>query len=1159
MSPRTRSITLILLLLLLSAGSVAIAQDYRGTVKGRVVDNAGGELPGVTVTVTNVATNVALNAVTDAKGYYRVPYLNAGKYDVTAKLTGLQPAGRKGIDVRVGDVLTVDLVLTLGVSSEIVVTGGAPILDQTSPVTGQVVTREQIKELPLADGTAYMLSRIAPGISEASDLHFSRPGDNANLGGVIANGVRGGNDFTLDGAPNIVSDRRVGFSPPSEAISEFKVETNSFDAQSGHTAGAVINLALRSGTNQFHGAASYFNRSSDRTALSPFQHKQNAENPDRQYDRFSAMLAGPVIKDSTFFMASYERLEDLTAEPVTLTVPTEKMRKGDFSELLPLGIKIYDPLTGTSARKAFDGNIIPTNRLNPIALALMKYYPMPNQAGKSDQTNNYYSPQNRSYDYNAAIVRLDQSLSGGHQLFANAYWNQRLEDRYNWAGIVDDFAVTQGVDTRDNFGTTLGYTGTFSNQLIGDLRLSYSKFGERRAPSDTFDPASLGFNAQTVELFRGYDYIPRFDIAGFQTLGSNRSDYTKGFNRPFYNYAAVPSVTWLLKDHTVRAGYDFRYQRNWRTDAGYLAGRYNFTGAYTRANNSASIQQGQALAQFLLGLPTSGGNSLIDWNAYGDYHQINHALYVNDEWRIGKKLTLNGGLRLEVDQGLTEASDWNIYGFDLTSSNPIEAQAKAAYALNPIPEIPVSQFAVQGGLLYGSGATWDTITKVLPRVGASYLLTEKTVVRGGIGLFSFPYFFDAINQTGFSSPTLLVSTENNGGTFIADLNNPFPNGLTPPTGSSLGLATFNGRDLVSSSASIIQMDRKSPTYTRWQAGVMQDLGKSWRLDLAYIGSEGRDLAVRKDINGIPRQYLSSLGYRDAAVEAYLSANVTNPYKGLMPGTSYNGSTIQRGQLLKPYSEFGRVAVEEYTGSDSYNALQVSVNKQFSEGSSILVTYTWSKLMDELNYLNATDTQLEKRLSPDDRPHRATVAGIWKLPFGKGRAYGNDWGGLLDAILGGWQVTGAFQYQRGQPILWSSNVYFSPSCNVQDLNSSFGNKDGQIGGFDRPAFDTSCFYFADKPGDITDTRINVTDNNIRTFPTTIDGLRYPDLYLLDFGISKTFNLPAGMALQIRIEAINALNYTVWWSPDVSPRSATFGYFKDMRNNPRDWQIGAKLSF
>lgn len=1169
MNPRIRSFHPILWLLLFGFSSVALAQDFRGTIKGRITDNAGGELPGVTVTVRAVETNSTTTLLTDAKGFYRAPYLKVGKYDVTAKLTGLQPVARKGIDVSVGDVLTVDLVLSLGVASEIVVTGGAPLLDQTSPVTGQVVTREQIKELPLADGTAYMLSRIAPGISEASDLHFSRPGDNANLGGVIANGVRGGNDFTLDGAPNIVSDRRVGFSPPSDAIAEFKVETNSFDAQSGHTAGAVINLALRSGTNAFHGSASYFNRSDSRSANSRFAERAGQELVSRQYDRIAAMLAGPIVKDSTFFMLSYEKLKDLTGEPVVNTVPTEKMRRGDFSELLPLGIKIYDPLTGTTNRKAFDGNIIPTGRLNPIALALLKYYPLPNQAGKSDQSNNYYSPQDRDYDYNAGLIRLDQSLSGGHQLFVNAYWNRRLEDRYNWAGVVNGFAVTQGVDTRDNFGSTLGYTGTFGSSVVGDLRVSYAKFGERRSPSATFDPASLGFSSATVGLFRGYDYLPRFDISGFTTLGANRSDYTRGFNRPFYNYGAAPTATLMLKDHTIRAGYDFRLQQWRRTDDGYLGGRYNFTGAYTRANNSAAIQAGQALAQFLLGIPTSGGNSLIDNNSPADYRQISHALFVNDEWRIGKKLTVNAGFRLEVENGLAESDDRNIFGFDRTSTNPLEATALAAYAKSPIAELPVDQFRVRGGLLYGSGSIYDTQVKALPRLGASYVLTDKTVIRGGIGLFSFPYFFDAMNQSGFSQATLLVSTENSGGTFIADLNNPFPNGLQTPSGSSLGLLTFVGRDLVSTTASIIQPDRKSPQYTRWQAGVMQDLGRGWRLDAAYVGSEGRNLAVRRDLNAIPRQYLSTSAIRDTAVEAFLSANVPNPYKGLLPGTSYNGSTIQRNQLLRPYSEFGRVAVEEYNGSDSYNALQVSVQKQFKEGSSILATYTWSKLTDRLSYLNPSDTELEHRLSPDDRPHRATLAGIFKLPFGKGRKWGSSWNGVMDAIFGGWQLTAAYQYQMGQPVLWYTsfssgipawnNYYFNPDCKPSDISTDFSSKNGQIGGFDRPAWNTSCFYLPDAQGNIADSRIALGEANLRTLPSTIDGARYPDLHLLDFGISKVFKLPYDMDLQIRLEAINALNYTVWWNPDTNPRSATFGYFRDQRNNPRDWQIGAKLSF
>ena len=1154
----------------------AVAQDYRGTINGTTADSSGGVLPGVVVTVRNVETNATASSTTDIKGFYQFRYLRPGPYEVKAALTGFETVVRKGIDINVGEVIRVDLKMKLGsIQSSIVVSGAAPMVDQTSPVTGQVVTREQIKELPLADGTAYMLSRMAPGVVETSDLHFARPGDNANLGAIIANGVRGGNDFTLDGAPNLASGANIGgsariaFSPPADAIAEFKVETNSFDAQQGHTAGAVINLALRSGTNAFHGSASFYNRSSDRTANSPYSVRAGQDVVNRDYNRGTVTLSGPIFSDKTFFLATYEKLKDLTAEPATYTVPSAKMRTGDFSELLALGIQIYDPLTGTTNRKAFAGNIIPANRLNPIALRLLSYYPLPNQPGKSDGTSNYFSTQDRTYNYDAALLRLDQSLTQGQQLFLTGYFNYRTEDRYDWAGIQNDFAVTRGIDTRDNFGMTLGYTGVFSTELVGDLRASYAKFGERRHPLDQFDPATLGFNAATVSLFRGYQYLPRFDISGFATLGAQRSDYEQGFNKPFYNWGAAPVATWMKGDHTVRAGYDLRIQKYAMTDDGMLAGRYNFTGAYTRANNSAAIQQGQALAQLLLGLPTSGGNSYIDSNTPGDFSQTSHALFVHDEWRLSKNLTVNAGFRLEVERGLIESQNRNISGFDLVSSSPIEAAAKAAYAKSPIAEIPVDQFHVRGGLTFADGNVWDTQVKPLPRLGISYLIDPKTVVRGGIGLFSFPYFFDAVNQSGFAQSTLLVSTDNNGSTFLADLNNPFPNGLGVPPGSSLGLGTFLGRDLVSTGSSLIQPDRKTPTYTRWQAGVQRDLGAGWHTEVAYVGSQGRNLPVRHDLNGLPSQYVSNAAERDTAQETFLSQNVPNPYAGLLPGTSYNGTTIQRSQLLRAYSQYGRLAVEEYNGTDSYNALQATVQKQFSEGSSILATFTWSKLLDQTTYLNPGDTTMEKRISPDDRPYRATVATILKLPFGKDRAYGSKWGGIMDAIFGGWQATAAFQWQRGQPIVWYTgtsnsipvwnNMYFNPNCDPKSLRTDYSNKDGKIGGFDRPAWDTACFYPDGANGKITDSRIAVGEANRRTFPSTLDNMRYPDLFLLDAGLSKSFYLPGNVELQLRIEALNALNYTVFFTPDVNPRSATFGTYTTQRNNPRDFQVGARLSF
>ena len=323
----------------------AFAQDFRGAVSGTVTDSTGAVLPGVTITVRNVDTNVAVNTVTDARGAYQVRYLNAGTYDVQAQLEGLQTVVRKGVGVRVGDTVPIDIKMDQGAVSEVVtVTASAPIIDTTTGVTGQVIDSNQIQQLPLGDGTAYMLTRLAPGVVDSSDLHFSRPMDNGNLAGIVANGAMGGNDFTLDGATNRVSPNNtlpgnnsgvVGFSPPSDAISQFKVQTNAFDAQSGHTAGATVNLALKSGTNQYSGSMAYFNRDDSRSATPLLTKRANGEKPTREYDRMTATFAGPIIRDQTFFMVSVERLRDIQPEPSTFTVPTMKMRNGDLSEWLP--------------------------------------------------------------------------------------------------------------------------------------------------------------------------------------------------------------------------------------------------------------------------------------------------------------------------------------------------------------------------------------------------------------------------------------------------------------------------------------------------------------------------------------------------------------------------------------------------------------------------------------------------------------------------------------------------------------------------------------------------------------------------------------------------------------------------------------------------------
>ena len=1181
------------------------AQEFRGGIAGTITDTTGGVLPGVTVTVTNTETGVALSAVTDTQGLYQVRYLNPGTYSVAAELSGFKRVVRSGYDVHVGDVVRVDIAMETGAIAEtIVVMAESPLLNTTTGISGTTVSSQQIAQLPLGDGTAYMLTRLAPGIMDSSDLHFARPADNGNLAGIVANGTQGGNEFTIDGAPNQSNAKGVGFSPPSDAISEFKVQTNAFDAQAGHTAGAVVNLALRSGTNQIRGAAGYFNRSDRRSATPLLTERQGSVKPSREYGRYTGTVGGPIVRDRTFFMGSMEHLRDVQPEPATYTVPTERMRAGDLSEFTT---PIFDPfsVTGTTgARTAFAGNVIPGGRINPVAAKYTTFFPAPNRPGTE---SNYFTNQLRPYDYNAWMGRVDHNFSSAIRLFGTAYFNKRREDRYNWAkdannasdGAINGFAVTQGFDYRTNTGLNGGYTWTMSSKLLLDVRASMTRFGEYRDPAVEFDPATLGFSSQALQLMGGYKYLPLFTFGSFSTtnsgstiasLGSQRADWGDGFDRPMTTLSLAPTVTRIFGGHTARLGYDLRFQRWSITSSGYPGGRFSFNGAYTRANNSAPTNdRAQSWAQFLLGLPTvvSGNvatpgttSSQFEIAAPGEFRQWYHGLFVQDDWRVSTRLTLNLGLRLEINPGMTEAQNRNLAGFDTSAANPIQAAAQAAYARNPIAELPVSSFKVPGGLLFADGATYRTLVKPLPRAAFSYLVGDRTVVRGGIGLFSYDLFFDNINQQGFSQATPVLTTLDNGLTFTgATLTNPIPSGgLTQPVGSALGLASALGQNLTGNSPGVggqiatnnlVEPDRQSPYYRRWEFSVQHDFGSGWVAAATYIGSQGRHLPVFRDVNNIPIQYLSTSRFRDPANETFLTQNVTSPFVGLLPGSTINGPTVQRQQLLRPFPEFGTFGIEEYTGSDTYHAGTIQLERRFRNGNSFTLQYTRSRLRDRLKYLNPVDGILEDRVSPNDRPNRLSIGSSILLPFGRERRWGTGWSSPIDAVLGGWQTSGTYQYQSGFPLTWNA-TYFDSSCgDPRSVVSNIGKTvNGKIMGLDVPGWDVSCFYFHDAPVQTAgaddaakqrlDSRIQLA-NIVRYFPSTLPDVRTHQLHLLDLGVFKNFSLMGRMRLQVRMEIINALNYTVLWNPGVNPRDATFGIINQDRNNPRDLQIGLKLTF
>ena len=383
------------------------------------------------------------------------------------------------------------------------------------------------------------------------------------------------------------------------------------------------------------------------------------------------------------------------------------------------------------------------------------------------------------------------------------------------------------------------------------------------------------------------------------------------------------------------------------------------------------------------------------------------------------------------------------------------------------------------------------------------------------------------------------------------------------------MAPFRGSSLGQNLGNLVQYERKSPYYTRFQLGAQHDFGSGWKAEVMYVGSQGSNLPVNRAANNIPVQYLSTSKTRDIAQEANLSQNVPSPFTGLLAGSTINGATVQRQQLLRPYPEFGTFNVEEYAGSDNYKAGTINIQKRFKTGNSLSVQYTRSSLKDKLNYLNPADGKLEDRASPNDRPNRISVGASLRLPFGHKQKWGSDWKGAKEAVLGGWQLSGTYQYQTGFPLTFGTSLYYAGD--PQALKSNIGAKCASgsgVSGLDCPAWDISGFYIndaltqtngaADPAKQRADQRIQL-GNNVRYFPSTMQDMRAHDLHLMDIGLYKNFSLRGDMKLQIRFEAINALNYTVLFTPDLNPRNSTFGYITTDRNSPRDIQIGARLTF
>ncbi len=1174
------------LLVLVFAVNPAAAQEFRGSIAGRVTDTMGALVPGAQVKVINPATNISNTTTTDEAGGYSLPYLAVGHYSVSVEAKGFKNLTlQQPVEVRVGDKLTLDLILEVGeVTESVTVTTQAPLLEAGTATAGQVVDRRRITELPLSDGNPFVLSRLAPGIIYTGDLKFSRPFDNLGTSSVVANGAPSGNEFTLDGSPNTEGrEPRVAYVPPSDAVEEFKVVTAPFDAQQGHTAGANIDVTLRSGANKFHGSLYEFVRNDTLSANDFFLNRAGEARAALRYNRFGGTIGGPIIlprfgeggaklwrgKDRAFFFFSYEGLKDSFPEPGQFTVPTIAERNGDFSALLPFGIQLYDPLSAQPAgnrvhRAPFAGNIIPPGRLSSIAKAYLAFYPLPNQApADAEGRTNFISSNPRSDTFNSETLRIDYAFNERHNAFFHYTRNNRLESRGNWTGVVGGIRPTGTFLFRNNNGATYDDIYTVSPTMVFNFRAGFTNFDSPtvREHEGSFNPALLGFSAHTASFFGGISYLPRFEIDPFSPLGDMLG---AGFTHTVYS--VQPTISKLSGRHSLRAGYDFRAYRENAFGLGHAAGRYDFRTDFTQGpfDDSPAASIGQELAAFLLGQPTGG---LIDRNAARSNQTLYQGLFFQDDWRFTSKLTLNVGVRYEYEGAPTERYNRNIRGFDELSASPIEAATRAAYALNPIPEVSPAAFRVRGGLLFTSAnhrGFWRADrNNIQPRIGFAYQINKNTVLRGGWAIYTVPFLIDGVNQSGFSQSTNLVPTLDKGLSFRANLFEPFPEGVADPPGTRLGLATSIGQDL-----DFVPTSRRNGQAQRWEISVEREFPGQWLVEAAYVGNRGYDLTTATDaLNAVPRKYLSTDPTRDQATIDFLTANVVNPFQGLAPGTILDGATVERQQLLRPYPQFGNIHSRRNDGSSIYHSAQFRAEKRFTQGYTLLASYTWSRLLEKVSFLNPSDTDYEKRISANDSPNRIVVSWIWELPFGKDRRFGSGWDGVTQALLGGWQLQGIWQAQSGRP-LELGNVYFNGDAS--------GLRTSIRGGTVDAAFDTSGFYFADAAVQFTnpitgqptgvpdpskqrnDPRIRLA-SNIRTLPSHFSRFRGQPLNLWDVSLIKSFSFSESVRLQLRGEFLNAFNHPQFNNPFLDPTDSDFGKVTSQANLPRNIQLGIKLIF
>lgn len=1134
---------------------VTAVHAQSSVMSGHITDPSGAAISKATVAIRNVATGIVSTILTNDEGYYMSPPMESGSYTLRANGDTFGESTITNIRLEVGGNRTIDVVLRpVQASQSVVVEATAPELIVDHPDRGNVIESQFVQNIPLNIRNPLQLVNFAQGVTAYSGESGNNDQSEAYTNTFRINGGKlSTTESLLDGGANTTQYDYNGIAavPQVDAIQEFRVLTTAYAPEWGRTSGGVVTFATKSGTNTFHGSVFEYLRNSLLDANGFNADAAHLAKPHFQRNQFGYALGGPLRlphlyngHDRTFFFSTYEGLRQSQAGSFTGTVPTALERSGDFSQTKDANgnlIVIYDPRTtqldpsapaGTTRyiRTPFFNNQIPNQYLNAVGLNILKAYPLPNQAGQGDSSvNNFFSNATTASTQNTIHLRIDHKLTDSQSIFGRFDWFQRnnvFPDPYG-----NKLSPEPGNQRLPGYNWMIQHTLVLTPSMVFSHHFVYAHQESNRTPEGLgFNPTSLGFDPNVVE---GQTVLNFPDVAASRISGLGP---TSGLETDFgtvWQYAA--DLAWLKGKHSLKFGFDLRYFSNGNNIAQLVAvtANSNFTGG---PNPQAAVgDSGSGIADLLLGAGTVSSGYAPGFKFSHPYY----ALFAQDEYHLTPKFTLTYGLRYNLELPDAEKKNQYIY-LNLNSPSPLNSQVGSLGTLTGGP-----------GFVGVNGTGWRLQTgqkeNFDPRVGFTYRIDEQTVVRGGFGIFHAPPPSLQNASVGFAAVTTSNPTQSNGVTPLFNLASPFPNGLTQPTGSSLGLNTQLGQNI----AGVTR--QQSISYSeQWSLDMQRQLPKNFVVTVGYVGNNGLHLYVPVNYNQLPDS--------DLALGSKLLALVPNPFSGVITDKTslLSAPTVQYGQLLRPHPQFENMTGNAAgVGRSTYHALQLSVEHRFASGLALLFTYTHSKMMDNVgDYFVSAGFQdnncqsCDRSISQQDLPNVIRLSGQYVLPFGRGKPFVNQ--GWLAEAVGGWTVGSFFTYDNGLPVAVSasnfSNSFGGGTTMRPDVTGISthlpGGRQIKNGGlyFNPAAFTpTPSFQFGNAPRYLAD-------------------VRSPGTLNFDMLAAKRISLPEPFSLDFRAEFFNAFNRVQFAGPNTSITSSSFGQiFLNQTNSPRQIQAGLRLSF